>query len=69
MHYAEARREARRLLGPSAEVNFMSGAPALKYQVGVRVKGILKLMGAGNSWVEAIPDVKKRLVSGPVEGI
>ena len=61
MTYAEARREARKLYGNRAELRLMQDAPALKYQLGIRVNGILLLAGAGNSWAEAMTDARARL--------
>ncbi len=60
--YAEARRRARKLLGDNAELKLMNEAPALKYQIGVRIKGVLALAGAGNSWGEALIDAEARLI-------
>ncbi len=67
MTYAEARRAIRKLLGPNAELELMTKAPVLKYQVGVRVQGVFTLAGAGNSWPEALHDVHVRALKAELK--
>ena len=71
--YAAARRTARKLLGPNAELRFLTGTNAqplpLRYHIGVPVNGIFTVAGAGSNWSEALADVSTRLERLKREGV
>lgn len=59
LQYEEARRQARALLGVSADV-FVEKKALFPVRVGVWVKSRFILVGAGNSFIEALADAKTR---------
>jgi hypothetical protein len=66
LQYEEARREARKLLGESAEVVKGEVGVPFSFQVGVRTKDLrFALVGAGNSFRAALDDAKQRMALRP----
>lgn len=68
MTYDEARRQVRKLLGEKAELRELKktdmpgrGAPAFRHLVGYVQKGRFYPLEAGNSWAEAVENLKKRM--------
>lgn len=59
LHYEEARRQARSLLGTSADVFFQKGQP-FPARVGVWVKSQFVLVGVGQTFIEALDDARRR---------
>lgn len=61
LDYAEAKRQARALLGQSAEVNKMPSAPLMfRSRVGVWLGPRFVLIGVGETYRAALEDVKHR---------
>lgn len=59
LQYEEARRQARSLLGATADVFFEKSKP-FPARVGVWVKSRFVLVGVGLTFVEALADAKTR---------
>lgn len=59
LQYEEARRQARMLLGPSAEV-FVEKGKLYPVRVGVWMKNRFILVGAGQTFTEALADARSR---------
>lgn len=59
LQYEEARRQARGLLGASADVFLQKGHP-FPARVGVWMKNRFILVGAGQTFIEALEDAKAR---------
>lgn len=61
LDYAEARRQARALLGQSAEVTKLKSAPALfTARVGVWLGSKFLLIGVGETYKAALEDARTR---------
>lgn len=61
LDYAEAKRQARALLGQSAEVNKMPSAPLMfRSRVGVWLGSRFVLIGVGETYRAALEDTKTR---------
>jgi len=58
--YYEARRQARALLGQHADVSKAKGVAAFPARVGVWLGARFVLVGAGQSYIEALADARAR---------
>ncbi len=66
LQYEEARRDARKLLGPSAEIIKGQAGVPFTFMVGVRTKDErFALVGAGDSFRAALEDARQRMKMTP----
>lgn len=66
MDYAEARRQARKLLGEKGEVRKLSGAngkpvPVYPFVVGLMQSGKFHPLEAGGTWLECLRKLEERM--------